>query len=463
MRIKLVEKLTFLEDYSEKFQEYQLQKIIDTNKELLSEIQNDQVNIEIIDLIDSSDSANANLLLHMLTITNDDKLKHAIYSKLFDMADVSIFDGIRNFSAHITPQAKELLIKELSFEDVNKVLSHNVPIFEYAKNYVENIDRDLDYNLLRAIQKLYEAKDLKAFDLKTNGNWLTNPLIYKEQTLADMLYWIKLYIFMKDKQKTKEFKDKEGIPAFSKRKNELGEEEDWTSWEAIINQGKSAKQIQDDFSRFTNDEAEAKSDNNISLRNWIKETNFDMTKPSNLFKYLVSIINKSDLNKDSKANLINSLEDIFLKTDSINSFLTYFKFSKDISSDFKQITTNQANSIVNKITDYVNNESNLAQKASLDRVKFKPNSSITFRDYLKAKGLTEEEGFREIGKYLTRLPVSNDNKGNYIDAFKAIWKDKEGLRKDFLTAALSIDSKGHLQWAKSLKKYIDNIQNTQDL
>ena len=461
MKVKLVEKLTFLEDYSEKFQEYQLQKVIDTNKDLLSQIQNDQVNIEIINLIDSSDSANASLLLHMLTLTDDDNLKHAIYSKLFDMADVPIFDGIRNFSAHITPQAKELLIKELSFEDVNKVLSHNVPIFEYAKNYVEHIDKDLDYNILRAIQKLYKAKDLKAFDLKTNGNWLTNPLIYKEKTLADMLYWIKLYIFMKDKQKIKEFKDNKGILAFSKRKNELGEEEDWTSWEAIINQGKSAKQIQDEFSRFTNDEAEARSDSNISLRNWIKETKFDMSKPSNLFKYLVSIIDKSDLDRDSKTNLINSLEDIFLKTDTINSFLTYFKFSKDIPSDSNQITSNQANIIVNNIIDYINNESNLAQKASLDKVKFKPNSSVTFRDYLKAKRLTEEEGFREIGKYLTRLPASSDSKSSYINAFKTIWKDKEGLRKDFLTAALSIDSKGHPQWAKSLKKYIDNIQNTQ--
>lgn len=440
MKVKLVEKLNlpkylieadlYESDYH-KLLTQELQDKIFSNPELREKVKKGIIDSEIVKLVEDEKDIKA-------ILTNRDLDTDQVFPELMEKY-------LRLLHLPLGKDETALVIAELSREDPDRIFDNDVPFLEFIKNIANKV-ADLDYDVLRLIKELNKSGDITNLDLRNPSSWIASDNIWKkERKASDQIYKIKLKVFLSDSGNVKKFKTTAGeaLP------------QNLADWN--IASEETAAKLKALYSKYNSDaydkEEVEKQKISSSLSTFIEENKWESFK---IRDNLINIINNTKILIDNrKKDIIAKLKEIFSNRSDLNAFMTNVRIPKDVAGTPDKLSEKHKDIIANAINKYLNSKS-----LKLDQAIVK--DKITFKDYLKSKNLTEEEGFREIGKYLTRLQPK-DIRDSYIKAFKRIWEDKTGLRKDFLSATLSIDSKGHFQWAKSLKKYIDNIQNIQQL
>ena len=453
MKVKLVEKLNlprylieadiYESDYH-KLLTQELQDKIVSNPELKEKVKKGIIDSEIVKLVEDEKDIKA-------ILTNRDLDTDQVFPELMEKY-------LRLLQLPLGKDETALVIAELSREDPDRIFDNDVPFLEFIKN-VANKVADLDYDVLRLIKELNKSGDVTNLDLRNPSSWIASDNIWKkERKASDQMYKIKLKVFLSDSGNVKKFKTTAGEALPTNLADwDIASEETAANLKALY-----AKYNSDAYDK----EESEKQKHTLNLSDFIKENKWEISKVRDNLIKLITETNLLDKNNErdekQRQDLILILKEVFSNKSDMINFMRNVRIPKDVSGTPDKLKPDDKNTkaIVSAVIKYLISEQSNIEKSVVDEFIIKPNSKISFKQYLAGKKLTEEEGFREIGKYLTRLQPK-DVRNRYIDIFNYIWKDKAGLRKDFLSATLSIDSKGNIQWAKSLKKYIDNIQNPQ--
>ena len=540
MKVKLVEKLNlprylieadiYESDYH-KLLTQELQDKIVSNPELKEKVKKGIIDSEIAKLVEDEKDIKA-------ILTNRDLDTDQVFPELMEKY-------LRLLHLPLGKDETALVIAELSREDPDRIFDNDAPLLEFIKNIANKV-ADLDYDVLRLIKELNKSGDITNLDLRNPSSWIASDNIWKkERKAADQMYKIKLKVFLSDSSNVKKFKTTAGkaLP------------QNLADWN--IASGETATNLKALYAKYNSDaydkEEAEKQKHTLNLSDFIKENKWEISKVRDNLIKLIAETNLLDKNneKDEKQrqDLILILKEVFSNKSDMINFMRNVRIPKDVSGTPDKLKPDDKNTkaIVSAVIKYLISEQSNIEKSVVDEFIIKPNSKISFkqyltgkklteeqgykefinylntiepqsvrklyldtfnrvwkdkdglrkdllsamididaksniqlanslknyidsiskpdtkmsfRDYLTKNNLTEEEGFRDICKYLTRLQPK-DIRANYVKAFKRIWEDKTGLRKDFLSATLIVDSKGNIQWAKSLKKYIDNIQNPQ--
>ena len=481
-------------------------------------------------------------------VENEDDIKAILTNRRLDTD--SVFPELmeKYFRILKLPLGKDeavLVMAELSKEDPINIFENDVPFLEFIKN-VATKAADLDYDVLKLIKEFNKSGDITNLDLRNPNSWIASDNIWKkERKAADQIYKIKLKVFLSDSSNVKRFKTSAGEALPSNLA-------DWDIASKEATADLKALYARYNSDAYDKEEAE-KQKHTLNLSDFINENKWEISKVRDTLIKLITETNLLDKNneKDQKEreDLVLILKEVFSNKSDMINFMRNIRIPKDVSGTPDTLKPDDKNTkaIVSAVIKYLKSEQSNIEKGVVDEFIVKPNSKISFkqyltgkklteeqgykefinhlnaikpqnvraryidnfkriwkdqdglrkdllsamididaksniqvanslknyidsiskpdtkmsfRDYLTKNNLTEEEGFREIGKYLTRLQPK-DIRANYVKAFKRIWEDKTGLRKDFLSATLIVDNNGHIQWDKSLKKYIDNIQNVQ--
>lgn len=420
------------------------------NKEDKETIDKGEVTLSIINKLDPN--RDAKTLFFILKITKNNILLEAIYRKLLETEEANYAPLFGNGMIPIKFDNKSinLLIDEIANLPVSKVISGNVPIFEYMKK-VSQLDTKIPYETLQTIYNLNEKGKLTDLDLKSN-KWLFNPKIYSEEDFKNQIYWIKFYIFMQNKDNLKNFKDKNGNLLFNNVTS------DWEYW---ANSKLNATEIQEIFSRYDDSEAQSQKQKEnlytISLQDWIlKQKNWPRDTKS-IFKEFTKIFDSNQTTIVNKEETLEQLKELF---SSDSRTIERFYRLCDIDKNLDSTNVKDYNKIVTSIQKYFE-EQRINSLNSSPIKRLKPNSIITFGQALEFNNLTPKQAYGKLRPYI--LKKDNISGSNYSDVFKKIFEN-EDLFNDLLNAKIKVTSKGAIPWTNFIVNYLDNVRisNTKD-
>lgn len=442
MRIKKL----LLEDYYSYFSPESKEEI-DSIPNLRSLVRNNEVNSDIIKIADPIEDSKA--LVKMAELSKDAEQRQQIYLKLFQSRDVEGYgDGSLVKLDNNLKQLISLSMVEKSHSDVE---SGNAPLFEFVKKLLNKTGYVPPFNLISAIEEMLERRILDEYDL-IDSSWLISKDIYKESSLDDQLYKIKLHHLLNSKNKDlDDYKDSKG--------NKLPDE--YRNWSSMAK--KSTKELKKIFSQYNNRDAQAKSKNLISLEKWIKDR-IDDTKEevnprkkwdvSNISEKLSDIIKKSSLKDEIKKDLLDWLRELFYPAN-VKS-LNYFYKEVNVKSNTLETDYNYLSNVILK---YKNNNYNLASKSggSIEQDKFKPGEVLTFEEILNRLGLTKSEAYGKLGSYTLKLDHKHGSE--YTKALKKLFKNPKNsdILKDLYRAKIRINSKGNIPWTSFIRNYFDSV------